>query len=104
MPTSLWVGMVGLPVGSYAWTAPVDGMGQLAEANQKMMGNAELAEVLNWIVLEFGAQSVAEPFLRYTAAEVGELRKSPLNEVERYRGELIATMASSGRIGAEASR
>jgi hypothetical protein len=46
MPASLWMGTVGLPAGSYAWTAPVEGMAQIAEANQKMMGDAAVTEAI----------------------------------------------------------
>ena len=55
--------------------------------------NEELAEVLNWILVEMGGDSVAPDFTPYTADEVGQLRGKPLNEVERYRAQLLAEIA-----------
>ncbi|MCZ6829706.1 MAG: cytochrome c [Gammaproteobacteria bacterium] len=59
------------------------------------LGDAELAEVLNWILLDFGGDSVKSDFRRYTGTEVGALRKSPLFEVDRYRVQLLAEIASN---------
>ena len=53
------------------------------------LDNEELAEVLNWILVEMGGASVAANFQPYTASEVGDLRVTPLNEVERYRAQLL---------------
>ena len=44
---SLWAGTAGLPAGSYAWTAPIEGMAQLAEANEQMMGDPGLADSIS---------------------------------------------------------
>jgi mono/diheme cytochrome c family protein len=54
-----------------------------------VLDNEQLAEVLNWIVITFGGGSVHQPFSPYLADEVGELRKNPLNELERYRAQLL---------------
>ena len=59
------------------------------------LGDAELAEVLNWILLDFGGASVPGDFRRYTGAEVAALRKSPLFEIDRYRQQLLAEIASN---------
>jgi mono/diheme cytochrome c family protein len=59
------------------------------------LDDEELAEVLNWILLDFGGDSVRADFRRYTAAEVGILRKQPLFEVERYRLETLSEIASN---------
>jgi hypothetical protein len=58
------------------------------------LGDAHLTEVLNWIVLEFSGASVPDPFEPYTVAEVSRLRQHPLNEVEQYRVQLLAEIAS----------
>lgn len=42
LPISLWTASVGLPSGSYAWSSPVDGVAQLAEATDKMNEDADL--------------------------------------------------------------
>ena len=60
------------------------------------LGDAELAEVLNWILLEFGGDSIQSDFRRYTGAEVATLRQSPLFEVDRYRVHLLTEIASNG--------
>jgi mono/diheme cytochrome c family protein len=57
------------------------------------LDDEELAEVLNWILVEMGGASVAANFEPYTAREVGDLRDQPLNEVERYRIQLLLEIA-----------
>ena len=59
------------------------------------LGDAELAEVLNWIVAEFAGDSLTVAFEPYTEHEVGLLRQQPLNEVVQYRAQLIAEIAST---------
>ena len=59
------------------------------------LGDAELAEVLNWIVAEFAGDSLTIAFEPYTGEEVGLLRQQPLNEVVHYRAQLIAEIASA---------
>ena len=57
------------------------------------LNDEQLAEVLNWILVEMGGDSVATDFEPYTANEVGDLRVEPLNEVERYRSQLLLEIA-----------
>ena len=59
------------------------------------LDDAELAEVLNWIVLEFAGSSAVEPFERYSPQEVGRLRQQPLDEVVQYRAQLLVDIASA---------
>ena len=59
------------------------------------LGDAELAEVLNWIVREFAGGSITLHFEPYTPQEVGQLRQYPLNEVVQYRAQLLADIASA---------
>jgi cytochrome c553 len=59
------------------------------------LSDADLAEVLNWIVQEFAGASVTVPFEPYTPQEVGALRQHPLNEVMAYRAQLLADIASA---------
>ena len=59
------------------------------------LDDAELAEVLNWIVQEFAGDSLTVPFEAYSAQEVGRLRQQPLNEVVQYRAQLIAAISSA---------
>lgn len=53
------------------------------------ISDAELAGVMNWMLLNFSAKELPTPFKPYSAAEIGELRKAPLVEVDRRRGELL---------------
>ena len=59
------------------------------------LSDRDLAEVLNWIVTEFSGVSRNSQFQPYTPVEVGRLRQHPLNEVERYRVDLLAAIASA---------
>lgn len=53
------------------------------------LGDSDLADVLNWIIMEFSGGSVGDNFKPYSQAEVGRLRQHPLNEVEQYRADLL---------------
>lgn len=57
------------------------------------LNNTDLAEVLNWMVLKFGGESIPCDWVPYTAEEVGRLRINPLNEVDQYRVKLIAKIS-----------
>ena len=56
---------------------------------QSPLSDAELAEVLNWIVRRFGPVEVARSFEPYTAAEVARVRRPPLTDVDSVRRALI---------------
>jgi hypothetical protein len=59
--------------------------------------DADLAEVLNWMVWRFDAEHLPADFRAFSAAEVGELRKRPLRlEASQMRSRLLAE-ADSGR-------
>jgi mono/diheme cytochrome c family protein len=58
-------------------------------ASQAGLDDAALADVLNWMVDRFDREHVPADFAKYTAAEVGPLRKRPLIDVERVRAELL---------------
>jgi mono/diheme cytochrome c family protein len=59
------------------------------------LDDAQLAEVLNWIVQEFAGASAAAGFIPYSPQEVGALRQHPLYEVVQYRAQLLAAIASA---------
>lgn len=54
---------------------------------QAPISDAELAELLNWLLERFGP--VSADFEPFTRAEVAALRHPPLTEVERVREELM---------------
>lgn len=56
------------------------------------ISDAELAGVMNWMLLNFSAKELPTPFKPYSADEIGELRKAPLVEVDRRRGELLTRL------------
>ena len=57
------------------------------------LDDEQLAEVLNWILVEFAGDSLAPHYRAYTSEEVGRMRKQPLNEVEDYRMQLLVEIA-----------
>jgi mono/diheme cytochrome c family protein len=62
-------------------------LGQVPGAALSSLDDAALAGVLNWILERFGGEA---EFTRYTAEEVGRLRKSPLVDVEKVRARVLA--------------
>ena len=62
---------------------------------QAPLDDAATAAVLNWVLERFGRDDTPADFARYTAAELGRLRRSPLTDVERVRRELIEAIARS---------
>jgi len=56
------------------------------------LGDAALAELLNWMLPQISPAQIPADFQPYTAAEVGELRRHPLEDVERERARLIGRM------------
>lgn len=61
---------------------------------QSSLGDAELAELLNWMVRRFGP--LPPDFVPFTAREVARVRRPPLAEVERVRRALLAAMEDPG--------
>lgn len=53
------------------------------------ISDEELAGVMNWLLVNFSKDELPEDFKPYTAAEVGELRKDPLVDVNTIRPKLI---------------
>jgi len=58
-------------------------------AATSILSNSDLAEVLNWIILTFGEDSIPPHFKHYTAKEVSKLRTKPLVEIKQYRKQLV---------------
>lgn len=57
------------------------------------INDVDLANLMNWIVVEFGGKSTPDGFERFTSEEVGRLRQSPLTEVTEYRKWLVQQIA-----------
>ena len=66
------------------------------------LDDAQLAEVLNWSIENFAGSSLSpDGYEPYTAAEVGELRTRPLQEIENHRASVLAEIAVMEQQGAE---
>ncbi|MGH0036197.1 MAG: c-type cytochrome [Myxococcota bacterium] len=64
---------------------------------QSVLDDRALAEVLNWMVREFGPDEVASDFRPYGAEEVARWRSEPLVDVAGVRRELVARIAALER-------
>lgn len=62
---------------------------QVPGSAQTALSDADLARLLNWMLLRFSAAQLPEDFQPFTAVEVGPLRKQPLTRVSEVRGELL---------------
>jgi mono/diheme cytochrome c family protein len=66
-------------------------------AANSALGDAELAAVLNWLAERFPPTGAAAPeSTPFTAAEVSELRRTPLADVKERRREVVRSLAASG--------
>jgi hypothetical protein len=63
---------------------------QVPGSAQSRLSDAELADVLNWMVDNLSAQAAARKVQRFTAAEVTEYRRTPLVAVAAERQRLLA--------------
>ena len=57
------------------------------------LNDEQLAEVLNWMILELGGKSVPTKMKYFTTKEVGNLRQAPLFEVVEYREKLVQQLS-----------
>ncbi len=62
---------------------------QVPGSAQTALNDADLARLLNWMLLRFSAAQLPADFQPYSAAEVGPLRKQPLARVTEVRSELL---------------
>ena len=65
-----------------------DYLARVPGAAQTPLSDSELAEVLNWVLREFNAQSLSESFVPLTASEVAQSRQNVLVDPEGYRKRL----------------
>jgi mono/diheme cytochrome c family protein len=62
-------------------------------SSQSALDDAELAEVLNWMIRRFDPRD----FVPYTAEEVTRVRRPPLDDVEAVRRELLQELGEAPR-------
>ncbi len=87
----------------YYLTVP-EGRGYLVQvpgASQSLLNDAELAAVLNWILSEFGGDSVAGGFVPYTAEEVARYRAVRRDDIGALRRRLTSALQAAGEVGRE---
>ncbi|MFT0533719.1 cytochrome C [Castellaniella hirudinis] len=65
-------------------------------ASQSLLGNAELAEVLNWIVATYSPAQLAPDFKPFTASEVGAVRPYRFDNVVVERRKLTDQLEQRG--------
>ena len=68
---------------------------QVPGTAQAPLADNAVAELLNWMLLEFSAPELPPDFDPYTGEEVGTYRKQPLTDVSRVRQELIEAIDRS---------
>jgi len=56
---------------------------------QSPLDDADLAELLNWMLRRFGPAEEAADFAPYSADEVARLRRAPLTDVDSVRRDLL---------------
>lgn len=67
---------------------------QVPGSAQSKLTDAELAEVLNWMVNNLSENPKPEAFKRFTAGEVAQYRRTPLVAVATVRKRLVAELAA----------
>lgn len=82
----------------FLWTAKGrEYLGRVPGVATSPLSDADLAEVLNWMLWRFDEKHMPPDFLPFTAEEVGKLRTSPLRlEASQMRAELLAQVESAG--------
>lgn len=63
---------------------------QVPGTSQSPMSDAEIAEVLNWILENFSTDQLPADFVPYTTQEVSNVRLQPLTDVSAVREDLLA--------------
>lgn len=66
---------------------------QVPGSAQTGLSDAQLAQVLNWMLRTFSAEQLPRDFIAYSASEVQPLRRQPLVNVTQIRSALLAQIA-----------
>jgi hypothetical protein len=61
--------------------------------SRSALNDAELAELMNWLLVTYSAEQLPHKFLPYTADEVAKLRVDPEPNPESTRNIILATLA-----------
>ena len=72
-------------------------LGRVPGVATSPLSNADLSEVMNWMLWRFDKEHLPANFQPYTAAEIGQLRVAPLRlEASQMRAELLKQAEQSG--------
>lgn len=69
---------------------------QVPGSAQSPLSDQELADVLNWLLIDLYAAELPEKFVRYTAAEVRKLRDQPIGDAQSQRERVVSDLRVSG--------
>lgn len=69
---------------------------QVPGSSNAPLTDGELADVLNWILLQMSAGQLPQPFEPYTASEVAAYRSTPLEDVTAFRAALLRRIGAAG--------
>jgi len=70
-------------------------LGRVPGTAQSFLGDAERAEVLNWIVTKFDPAHIPSDFVPYSAAELAAYRRNPLSQASVERARVVRLLANS---------
>jgi hypothetical protein len=74
-----------------------DYLGRVPGVATSPLSNADLAELMNWMLWRFDRKNLPVSFEPYTAAEIGQLRTRPLRlEASQMRSDLLNKALASG--------
>jgi len=72
-------------------------LGRVPGVATSPLSNADLAEVVNWMLWRFDQRHLPSTFQPFTAAEIGQLRAQPLRlEASQMRNDLLRKADESG--------
>lgn len=70
---------------------------QVPGSSNSVLSNDQLAEVLNWMLLNYANNSLAEDWTPYAGDEIADYRYQALYEVIEYRRQLVSDFANNDR-------
>ncbi len=74
-----------------------DYLGRVPGVATSALSNADLAELMNWMLWRFDKEHLPSTFQPFTAAEIGQLRTQPLRlEASQMRADLLKKAGESG--------
>jgi cytochrome c553 len=72
-------------------------LGRVPGVATSALSNADLAELMNWMLWRFDKEHLPSTFQPFTAAEIGQLRTQPLRlEASQMRTDLLNKAGESG--------